>query len=361
MNYWMKTEKIVDNNKSINQSKIEFKKITDQKTWDDFVTSFSKPTFLDSWTWGVFERETGVNFENYGVYKSDKLVGVVPFKNVKAKRGKYVHVRHAPIIDWNDKEVVDIVMDFIKSYTKDNGYHFVRMSPLLNFNDENNVLLASYGYKIAPVPAMDAVHTLKIDITPTEDEILAQMRKNTRYYIRKSKKMGVNVRRVTDFEKDFDIFWKIFLDGVARNHWTAFSKESVYAELMTFVKDGTAALYISEFEGRSISAGIFLFYNGRSYYHHSGSLTEFRNIPSTYALIWEAMLDAKERGLKEVDLWGVSPEDDKKHPWYGLSLFKRGFGGKQYDMVEGHDLVVHPFGHVTRIYEKLESTLKGYY
>jgi len=257
--------------------------------------------------------------------------------------------------------MVNAVMAFIKSHAKDGGYYFVRMSPLLTMNDENNTLLENYGYKISPVPAMDAVHTLKIDVTPTEDEILAQMRKNTRYYIRKSKKMGVTVRRVTDFEKDFDIFWEIFLDGVARNKWTAFSKDSVYKELMTFVEDNTAALYISEYEGRAISAGIFLFYNDRSYYHHSGSLTEFRNIPSTYRLIWEAMLHAKELGLKEVDLWGVSPEGDKKHPWYGLSLFKRGFGGKQYDMVEAHDLVVHPFGYITRIYEKLEAKLKGHY
>jgi lipid II:glycine glycyltransferase (peptidoglycan interpeptide bridge formation enzyme) len=343
------------------ENNITFALITDKKVWDDFVTSFPEPTFLNSWTWGEFERESGVSFENYGVYKNDELVGVVPFKNVKAKRGKYVHVRHAPIIDWNDNEMVDAVMEFIKSHAKDNGYYFVRMSPLLTRTDENTKKVQQYGYTVSPVPAMDSVHTLKIDVTPTEDEILAQMRKNTRYSIRKSLKMGVKVRRVTDYEKDFDTFWDIFLAGVARNKWTAFSKESVYTELMTFVKDGTAALYISEYEGQAISSGIFLFYNGRSYYHHSGSLTEFRNIPSTYGMIWEALLHAKELGLKELDLWGVSPKDDKSYSWYGLSLFKRGFGGKEYHLVDAHDLVVHPFGYVTRIYEKLEARLKGHY
>lgn len=339
---------------------IEFRAVTDPKAWDDFAQKHPLATFLDSWTWGEFERSYGVNYENIGLYKENELVGILPIMGVKAKRGRYLHLRHAPIIDWSDSALVKQVVDYLKAKAKTEGYHFIRVSPLLPRTAENTAILTAQGFKRAPVPAMDAIETLKIEISKPEEEILAQMRKNTRYYIKKAEKMGVSVRRVTDFDKDFDTFWEIFMDGVKRNKWVPFTKKSVYSELKTFEKANMVAMYISEYEGVAISAAMFTFFNNRSYYHHSGSLTKYRNIPSTYRLIWEAMLDAKERGFTEIDLWGVSPEDEPNHPWAGLSLFKRGFGGKEYLMVEAHDLVVSPLGHITRLYEKLEGRLRGH-
>lgn len=341
--------------------KLDFKPITDQKLWDDFVCTFKEATMFDSWAWGEFEKADGKKYEFVGIYSDEKLVGILPVMGVRAIRGRYLHVRHAPLIDWKNEALVKATFEYLKKYARDRGYHFIRISPLIKDTPENIKMLRSYGVVKSPIPALDAVHTLKVDVTPSEDEILAQMRKNTRYSVRKAKKIGITVRRVTDFEKEFDIFWEIFQDGVARNKWVAFSKESVFRELMTFAKHKSVAMYISSYKGRDISAALFIFYNGRSYYHHSGSLTEFRNIPSTYLLIWEAFMDAKERGLKQVDLYGVSPEGDKKHPWYGLSLFKRGFGGKEYQMVESQDLIVHPFAHVTRLYEKLEGMSRGHF
>ena len=47
------------------------------------------------------------------------------------------------------------------------------------------------------------------------------------------------------------------------------------------------------------------------------------------------MADAKEKGLKHVDLWGVAPEDQPDHKWAGFTAFKKSFGGRE-DRLPGH-------------------------
>ncbi|MNV56703.1 FemAB family protein [compost metagenome] len=51
---------------------------------------------------------------------------------------------------------------------------------------------------------------------------------------------------------------------------------------------------------------------------------------ATYALQWEAMKIAKNKGCIEYDMFGVAPNPDPSHPLHGLYKFKTGFGGELY-------------------------------
>jgi lipid II:glycine glycyltransferase (peptidoglycan interpeptide bridge formation enzyme) len=43
------------------------------------------------------------------------------------------------------------------------------------------------------------------------------------------------------------------------------------------------------------------------------------------------------------DLWGIAPEDaGPEHPWYGVGLFKKGFGGRPVTWAGAWDVVVDP-------------------
>ncbi len=105
---------------------------------------------------------------------------------------------------------------------------------------------------------------------------------------------------------------------------------------------------------------MFIFYRNEVVYHHSGSLTEFRHIPASYLLQWEAINDAKKAGFEKYNFFGIAREDNLKHPWYGLSFFKKGFGGEEQRWVHGHDLPLKPKYWLTYIYEFLERKKRGY-
>ena len=60
--------------------------------------------------------------------------------------------------------------------------------------------------------------------------------------------------------------------------------------------------------------------------------------------------------MKRYNFWGVAPEDQKDHRFYGLSVFKRGFGGQDVDYLHAMDLVVNrPLYLINSIIENLRK------
>jgi lipid II:glycine glycyltransferase (peptidoglycan interpeptide bridge formation enzyme) len=52
---------------------------------------------------------------------------------------------------------------------------------------------------------------------------------------------------------------------------------------------------------------------------------------------------ARSRGVTHHDLWGVAPPDaGSEHPWHGVGLFKKGFGGREVHWAGSWDLVIDP-------------------
>jgi lipid II:glycine glycyltransferase (peptidoglycan interpeptide bridge formation enzyme) len=54
-----------------------------------------------------------------------------------------------------------------------------------------------------------------------------------------------------------------------------------------------------------------------------------RKLSAGIPLLITLMADAKDRGLKHVDLWGVAPADQPDHKWAGFTAFKKSFGGRE--------------------------------
>jgi lipid II:glycine glycyltransferase (peptidoglycan interpeptide bridge formation enzyme) len=56
---------------------------------------------------------------------------------------------------------------------------------------------------------------------------------------------------------------------------------------------------------------------------------------------WEAIKEAKKRGMTRYNFWGVAPENNPDHRFAGLSLFKRGFGGEDFEYLHAQDLIIN--------------------
>ena len=83
----------------------------------------------------------------------------------------------------------------------------------------------------------------------------------------------------------------------------------------------------------------------------------------TYALQWEAIRWARERGCTRYDLWGIPDEDEAKleaefqtrsDGLWGVYGFKRGFGGEVLRTVGAWDRVYNPL-----IYAGYKAVLAG--
>ncbi|MEA3344217.1 MAG: peptidoglycan bridge formation glycyltransferase FemA/FemB family protein, partial [Patescibacteria group bacterium] len=277
-------------------------------------------------------------------------------------RGNFLFVPHGPVVMLNLKSqisnILDILSEKIKKIAKDRKSSFIRIAPIFERKEENINHFKKLKFKDAPIHIHPEV-TWELDITPNEDELLSNMRKTTRYLIKQGiKNKDIEIVQSNKAE-DLKIFNQVYKETAIRNHFIPFPSEYLENEFLTFDTDKEISIFFGKLKGKVVSVALIVFWQNMAFYHHSGSLSEYRKIPVSYLLQWRVIQEAKRRGCKIYNFWGIAPEiTDKsqisksKHPWAGLSLFKMGFGGKREEYVKTQDLPLSFKYWLTYIFEK---------
>jgi len=188
--------------------------------------------------------------------------------------------------------------------------------------------------------------TLILDLAQTEDSLMRRMKQKTRYNIRLARKKRVNVSRALDYKKCFSDFWALISETSKRNRITLHDREYYFKMLESLSLSwnnkkclrSQAVLYLAEYNGEIIAANIVLFFGNLCVYLHGASSDKHRNTMATYLLQWKQILDAKSMGCKTYDFWGITI-DNKKREWFGITRFKKGFGGNQKSYIGAYDLI----------------------
>jgi len=346
---------------------MDIKPITGKGIWENFMKSQKYTSPFQSWNWMEFERGMGRSIETLGMFDGKTLCGLIPIRNVRAYRGNYIWVRRGPVFDFSDMTLWTVFFDFITRKAKKERNWFVRLSPLIIEKDELKYLDIFRHLKECPMHDTDGEITLVLDLDKSEEELLAGMRKNTRYYIKKAERDGVKIKRTQD-SSDLKHFWAIYQDTVKRHKWTAYDEKYIRKEFENFVKDDLIDVYLAEYKGKYIAGSLVVYYGNQAVYHHSGSLSNYSKIPASYLIQWKAIKEARLRGLKQYNFWGVSPlvkqgerfVPEEGHPWEGLTFFKLGFGGKVQQFMHAKDLPISWKYKVTRTFEAIERWRRGY-
>lgn len=320
-------------------AKIKLEEIDKKILWEKFVHSYAGANFLQSWNWGQFHQNLGKTLKRIGFYDNTKLVGVMLCIVEKAKRATYLTVPAGPLIDWSNKKQVQLFKKTVEDIAKKLGCAFVRVRPQIFETESNSELFKKLGFRSAPMH-LHAELTRQLDLEKSEEQLLSEMRKTTRYEIRKAIKLGIKITTSVN-PKDIDDFYKLQKETAIRQNFVGFDKRFLKEQFSVFVKDNQVAL-LSAFLGKKKLAQAFvIFYGEEADYHYGASTLDGRKYPGAYLIQWEAIKEAKKRGMKRYNLWGVAPEGDTNHRFYGVSVFKRGFGGGDIEYLHARDLVIN--------------------
>ncbi|MEI7579631.1 MAG: peptidoglycan bridge formation glycyltransferase FemA/FemB family protein [bacterium] len=338
---------------------MNYHEIIDKQIWEAFINESGIATsFFQSWNWGEFQKALGKPVMRFGFYNdANELFALAQGVEIHARRGKYLYVRNGPIAPWQNENQVEFIINSISIYCKEKQLWFWRMSPLVTEAEETEWLECYQN--ISPMSDVDALDTWVLDLSQSEAEIQKNMRKTTRYEIRRAEKDGVTIESTKDPERIKD-FYPIYLDTIQRQRWTGYSEEYITKQFTAFVIDNSAGLFLAKYQGKYIAAAIFIYHGESSYYHYSGSLTEFRKIPAPALIQWYNIQEAKKRGLKFYNFWGIAPENRPDHPWQGLSFFKMGFGGEAVRYIPARDIPVSKLYGITKLIEQWDKKRKGY-
>ncbi len=232
----------------------------------------------------------------------------------------------------------------IDQVCKRNRAVFLKLEPDL-WNDQtpetSHLTLRISSHNIQPP------RTIIVDLTKTEDEILARMKQKTRYNIRLAEKKGVTVRAWDDLTA----FHDMMLVTGDRDGFGVHSEKYYRRAYDLLHPQDMCEILVAEYEGKPLAALFVARHGERAYYLYGASTDQERNRMPTYLLQWEAMKWAKARGSGEYDLWGVPDEEEaileenfeSRHDGlWGVYRFKRGFGGELRRAVQAMDRVYNP-------------------
>jgi len=315
---------------------IEIFKESDKQKWNDFVATAPDGGLLQSWEWGEFQTSLGRKTWRLAFLEADKIIGAALIIKYPLPLGKsYFYIPRGPIIK-NQGEKLEIknrlegFIKKIKEIAKKEGVIFLRIEP--PFPGESNQLipiLRSAGFR--KTKSISPQETLIIDLSRSENELLAAMHPKTRYNLRLAQKKKIIIEETIDPEQ-IKFLYKMLEETAARDKIGIFPKNHYQKMLAVLGEKGILKLFLAKIEASELDqnkskfdylAGILVsFFGDFATYLHGASSNKRRNLMAPYLLQWQAILEGKKQNKKYYDFYGVSSTNKK---WAGITRFKMGF------------------------------------
>ena len=320
--------------------------MTRKNDWAEVVKRFPEANFLQSPAYGHMNEILGskVITEDFG----GRAWALMIVRD--AKRGRYLEIPCGPLLNFDDAKLIGEVFARIREVAKEERCVFVRIRPQLYASEENLKLLAGLGLTKSPMH-LAAEHTVMIDLGLSEEELLAGMRRQTRYEVRRADKFGITVD-CDNSEELFREFHKVQVETAKRQDFVPPSLKTLLAEREAFgdkiwiyvARVGDNKDVREKFSeckpGEPIAYGLIIGNEVEVDYYEAASTELNRKLPGAYALLWQVMRDMKKAGYKRFNLWGIAPAGHPEHRYAGVTTFKTGFGGSIVEFVPAHDIVI---------------------
>jgi len=301
----------------------------DAGTLSEFLKAHPHGALEQSWEWG--ELQTTISgrpdFVILGLFESMKekeLIGSMLMIRQVMGRGKtWLWCPNGPVLPLEEKglRAWNLLRHEAGKMAHRNHDVFIRMEP--SVNADSPLIAKAKKVKTSYLPR----HTLMIDLSLKESEILEEMKQKGRYNIRQSEKANVKVREGK--AKDMIAFYKILKETGERDGFHH-HKQEFYEQFLSLL-EGNAVFYVAEVKKEIVGGMLVSFFGDRATYYFGASGNQHRKTMAPYALQWHAIREAKKRKCKWYDFLGIAPEGDKKHPLKGVTQFKTRFGGKRVD------------------------------
>lgn len=332
-----------------------------KEKWDKFVLSQPDTLFVQSSSYGEFYKKEGESAWLFGVVdEQDSLVFGSLVASTHARRGNFLYLPYGPIGSNSNMELYKVFFDFLKDFGKKEGYHFIRLSPFFDETKEYEQILRGLGARPSPMHIL-AETTWLLPIKQSSEKLLADMNKNHRNLINRCEREGVKVEMRTDLEA-LKLFNELHDETAKRHKFHRFSKSYIEHEFCSMLEKGSVVIFLGYLpDGNLDSASIIIYFGKMASYRHAASLNQDKRLPTTYALQWHSIQEAKKRGMELYNFWGIAPDGaEKSHPFYGITHYKKGFGGFQRDLVHCHDIPLSNRYWITWLIETLRSKKRGF-
>jgi len=363
----------------------------DRTIWNSLIASLPNPHFLQTYEWGQVKAkygwsplytvwtENGKCFvlkdtdnwsENINHYVAAALILKRQIlRNGFAARLSILYSPKGPLLDWTNETLRSRVLNDLQSFARKQGAIFLKMDPDvvlgtgIPFSEDD--LIDQEGHRLmselkqrgwqSSSDQIQFKNTVLVDLTQSEEELLARMKQKTRYNIRLAEKKGVTLRLGT--QQDFSMVYKMYAEtsvrdgfvirdeGYYRTVWQTFMANEPDTNLKSQIAPyqlPSAEPLIVEVDHEPVAALFVFYFAGRAYYVYGMSRSAHREKMPTYLLQWEAIKRARAKGCTVYDLWGAPDVFDESDSMWGVYRFKEGLGGTVVRTLGAWDYTPNP-------------------
>lgn len=408
---------------------MEFGKLTENE-YLKFWEKHPLKTFLSSIEIGKLRKHNHWDVEYVGVKENKRIIGATMLVSKKRRFGKNEY--YAPrgyLIDFNNIELLDFFTNQLKQYIKQNNGYVLRIDPYVIYKQrdiDGNVVeggidntkvvthLKKLGFKQVSIPDMEQVGWMfSLDLEgKTKDQILKEMKPNTRNTIRKAEKIGIQIKELK--YEELDKFQDIMIETGERKNF-AIRDLSYYQEMYKLLYDKNQVKFlitelnlkdyiknleeekakrenelsklndakyndgkkkalnseIDSFNKRiadtkeikkktkkdiiTLSGSMFVMIEPEIIYLSSGNYEEYLHFNSQYLIQWEMIQYGIEHGFKKHNFYGIPANINEKPKDYGIYEFKRGFNGYVEELIGEFELPISKEYYLLKLIHKLRK------
>lgn len=303
---------------------IEIQRCIDKDQWDDYVLENSGHP-LQLWAWGQVKAGHG--------WKADRILALdqegetigaaqILIRRLPAPFKSFAYMPRGPIVSQeNAAEFLDKLKDLVKR-----DYRSVVLSV------EPNALDFEKPSKwVKSTNKILSAETIVLDLERSESDLLADMAKKTRQYIRKSS-ADVKIERVRTQEQ-VDACLEIYRQTASRAGFNIHS-DQYYKDVFVQMQDHSP-IFIAYTDDEPV-AFLWLAISASTAYELYGGVTKRgQELRANYALKWHAIRKTKEWRLKQYDFGGLIAG--------GVSNFKQGWTSEVTTFAGTFDAPLSPF------------------
>lgn len=258
------------------------------------------------------------------------------------------------------KKALKNALRALQTLAKAQNAYFIRIEPTIALSAAD-IASSAKNLKVKKSHDLDPHYTWILDLeNASEEDLLKNMESRKVRYWRNAEKKGLKIRAtknpeeitiLTDFLKNLGEKDKFIPQ--TENHLKNQLKSGDFATLYiaeysepTAQKTETANQKTTptdpETKSTPIAAALVYDYNGVRYYAHAATDFEHRKFQAGSIILIQLILDAKRAGEKTFDFWGITKSEDKNHPWYHFTQYKKSFGGRELEYSGTYDIVLSP-------------------
>ncbi|MEO6761869.1 MAG: peptidoglycan bridge formation glycyltransferase FemA/FemB family protein [Candidatus Saccharimonadales bacterium] len=297
-------------------------------------------TFLQSPLYGRWQQAAG-KIVIYFVISQDSHpvgAGLAIRYDLPSRLGNFLYCPYGPLLPETSSEILESLRTFFKPIAERMGSTFVRV--------DNNLLGGLPRVKLAS-NSMTAMASLQpraewlLDISPSATELWAGFHKHARYNVRLAERASTKFQLYTPAEAPIETFYDLMKATAERSDFGIMNL-NYYQSVFKSLNKADGFVTICTINGQPAAVALFVEYDKQLHYVYAGSSNNFRKIAPAYYLIWQAIQEAKRRGLSILNFGGITDPVKSKHLG-GVTDFKRRFGGYEAIHKNPIDLIYQPF------------------